>query len=141
MCRAGFPPRHSKHLPSVIDEPSVFDYIPQHQSTCGLNFNDPVVPGDPAVRQVRTSEIDLLMPACVAMFTEEVGVSPLAGGAAEAYRARVAELVRHGRAYARIDDGRVVFTAEIGAVITFMLTRPRGVTIRDVVLMPSNFDL
>ena len=38
----GFPPRHPKHLPDVIDEPSVFDYAPQHQSTCGLNFNDPV---------------------------------------------------------------------------------------------------
>jgi len=38
----GFPPRHPKHLPQVIDEPSVFDYAPQHQSTCGLNFNEPV---------------------------------------------------------------------------------------------------
>ncbi len=36
----GFPPRHPRHLPNVIDEPSVFDYAPQHQSTCGLNFND-----------------------------------------------------------------------------------------------------
>jgi len=36
----GFPPRHPKHLPDVIDEPSVFDYAPQHQSTCGLNFNE-----------------------------------------------------------------------------------------------------
>ncbi len=35
----GFPPRHPKHLPQVIDEPSVFDYVPQHQSTCGLSFN------------------------------------------------------------------------------------------------------
>ncbi|MEO6150251.1 MAG: ThuA domain-containing protein [Mucilaginibacter sp.] len=35
----GFPPRHPKYLPGVIDEPSVFDYSPQHQSTCGLNFN------------------------------------------------------------------------------------------------------
>lgn len=35
----GFPPRHPKHLPAVIDEPSVFDYGPQHQSTCGFNFN------------------------------------------------------------------------------------------------------
>ncbi|MDB6040413.1 MAG: hypothetical protein JWM99_4254 [Verrucomicrobiales bacterium] len=41
----GFPPRHPKHLPSVIDEPSVFDYGPQHQSTCGLNFNEPVDSG------------------------------------------------------------------------------------------------
>jgi putative heme-binding domain-containing protein len=38
----GFPPRHSRHLPSVIDEPSVYDYRPQHQSTCGLNFDEPV---------------------------------------------------------------------------------------------------
>jgi putative heme-binding domain-containing protein len=35
----GFPPRHPKHLPSVIDEPSEYDYGPQHQSTCGLAFN------------------------------------------------------------------------------------------------------
>ncbi len=38
----GFPPRHPMHLPSVRDEPSVFDYAPQHQSTCGLTFNEPV---------------------------------------------------------------------------------------------------
>jgi len=38
----GFPPRHPKHLPGVIDEPSVFDYSPQHQSACGLFFNEPV---------------------------------------------------------------------------------------------------
>lgn len=43
----GFPPRHPKHLPDVIDEPSTFDYGPQHQSTCGLTFNDPVIDGGP----------------------------------------------------------------------------------------------
>ncbi len=42
----GFPPRHPRHLPDVIDEPSVFDYSPQHQSTCGFNFNLPR-PGQP----------------------------------------------------------------------------------------------
>lgn len=41
----GFPPRHPKYLPGVIDEPSVFDYGPQHQSTCGLHFDDPVGAG------------------------------------------------------------------------------------------------
>ncbi len=41
----GFPPRHPKILPGVIDEPSVFDYGPQHQSTCGLLFNDGVQGG------------------------------------------------------------------------------------------------
>lgn len=37
----GFPPRHPKYLPDVVDEPSVFDYGPQHQSTCGLHFDNP----------------------------------------------------------------------------------------------------
>ncbi|MBC8094763.1 MAG: c-type cytochrome, partial [Akkermansiaceae bacterium] len=37
----GFPPRHPKWLPDVIDEPSVWDYRPQHQSTCGFRFNGP----------------------------------------------------------------------------------------------------
>lgn len=38
----GFPPRHPKLLPDVTDEPSTYDYTPQHQSTCGLNFDEPV---------------------------------------------------------------------------------------------------
>ncbi len=41
----GFPPRHPQHLPGAIDEPSVFDYGPQHQSTCGVHFNEPVATG------------------------------------------------------------------------------------------------
>jgi putative heme-binding domain-containing protein len=36
----GFPPRHPQHLPAVHDEPSVFDFEPQHQSTCGFFFNE-----------------------------------------------------------------------------------------------------
>jgi putative heme-binding domain-containing protein len=43
----GFPPRHPKHLPYVFDEPSLFDYRPQHQSTCGLAFNLPLSPSGP----------------------------------------------------------------------------------------------
>ncbi|MEU1630890.1 GNAT family N-acetyltransferase [Streptomyces sp. NPDC020096] len=74
------------------------------------------VPPDPRVRRVRRDEIDTIMPACVAMFTEEVGVSPLAGDGGLLYQARVAELVTSGRSFARIEDGRVVFKAEIGAV-------------------------
>ena len=38
----GFPARHPTYVPNVIDEPSTFDYAPQHQSTCGFNFNEPV---------------------------------------------------------------------------------------------------
>jgi len=37
----GFPPSHPRWLPNVVDEPSVFDYAPQHESTCGFRFNGP----------------------------------------------------------------------------------------------------
>ncbi|EHM27544.1 MULTISPECIES: GNAT family N-acetyltransferase [Streptomyces] len=70
---------------------------------------------DPRVRRVRKDETEVLMPACVAMFTEEVGISPLAGDGGLLYQARVAELIGTGRSFARIDDGKVVFKAEIGA--------------------------
>jgi predicted GNAT family acetyltransferase len=75
----------------------------------------PVMP-DTAVRRVTMKDFDTLYPACVAMFTEEVGISPQIGDGGVLYRARVAELIRSGRAFARIEGGRVVFKAEIGAV-------------------------
>ena len=37
----GFPPRHPRLLPDVIDEPSVWNFAPQHQSPCGFRFNGP----------------------------------------------------------------------------------------------------
>jgi len=76
----------------------------------------PDVAPDPHVRRVRMDELDLLLPACVAMFTEEVGVSPHGADGGAIYRARVAELIGSGRAFARFDGDQVVFKAEIGAV-------------------------
>ncbi|MEU0102573.1 GNAT family N-acetyltransferase [Streptomyces sp. NPDC006267] len=70
---------------------------------------------DPLVRRIRKDETEILMPACVAMFTEEVGISPLAGDGGLLYQARVAELIGAGRSFARVEDGKVVFKAEIGA--------------------------
>ena len=78
----------------------------------------PLVAPDPAVRRVRLDELDILLPASIAMFTEEVGVSPLAGDGGASYRARVSELIRAGRAFARIEDGKVIFKAEVGAATT-----------------------
>ncbi|HEV3382625.1 MAG TPA: GNAT family N-acetyltransferase [Trebonia sp.] len=89
----------------------------------------PLVAADPGVRRVRPSEIDILMPACIAMFTEEVGVSPLTGDGGAAYRARVSELVRSGRAFARIEEGRVIFKAEVGAA-TPQACQVQGVWVR-----------
>jgi predicted GNAT family acetyltransferase len=77
---------------------------------------DPLVEPDPLVRTVRPDELDTLMPACVAMFTEEVGISPVGLDGGAAYRARVIELIRARRSFARMEAGQVVFKAEIGAV-------------------------
>jgi predicted GNAT family acetyltransferase len=76
----------------------------------------PAVVPDPYVRPVRPSELDQYLPAAVAMFTEEVGIDPRLGDGGVGYRARVAELVAAGRAFARFENGEVVFKAEIGAL-------------------------
>ncbi len=79
----------------------------------------PAVAPDPLVRRTGPADIDVLYPACVAMYTEEVGVSPEVGGGADLYRARVAQLVAKGWSFARIEDGRVVFKAEVAAASPF----------------------
>jgi predicted GNAT family acetyltransferase len=76
----------------------------------------PAIAPEPRVRPVRPAEIDVLLPAAVAMFTEEVGVSPLRVDGGAGYRARVADLVRAGQSLAWIERGEVLFKAEIGAV-------------------------
>ena len=89
----------------------------------------PLVAPDPLVRKVRPDQLDVLFPASVAMFTEEVGVSPVGPDGGAGYRARVAELISAGRAFARISGGRVIFKAEIGAV-TPQACQIQGVWVR-----------
>jgi uncharacterized protein len=88
-----------------------------HQPLLAIS-DPPTIAPDPLVRRVRPDELEILYPACVAMFTEEVGVSPANGDGGSLYRARVGELIAQGRAFARIEEGRVVFKAEIGAATT-----------------------
>lgn len=73
----------------------------------------PAVAVDPGVRRTTRADLAELYPACVAMYTEEVGVSPEAGGAGSIYRDRVAQLVARGWSFARFDEGRLVFKAEV----------------------------
>lgn len=84
---------------------------------------------DPGVRRVRPDEIDRLLPAAIAMFTEEVGVSPVGVDDGAQYRTRVAELIRSGRALARFEAGEVVFKADIGAA-TPLACQVQGVWVR-----------
>lgn len=61
-------------------------------------------------------ELELLLPACVAMFEEEVGYSPYLGGE-EHYRKRVQWLIRQRHSLVDLDDaGSVLFKAEFGTV-------------------------
>jgi predicted GNAT family acetyltransferase len=77
---------------------------------------EPRDPADAAVRAVRLEELETYLPAAVAMFREEVGVDPCAGDGGAGYRAKVADLIGSGRAFARFEQGEVVFKAEIGAL-------------------------
>jgi len=75
--------------------------------------SDPLVEGHPDVRRTNRADLDLLYPACVAMYTEEVGVSPELGGGRELYRARVQQLISRGWSFARFEGDRLVFKAEV----------------------------
>ena len=73
----------------------------------------PTGPLDPLVRRTHKDETDALYPACVAMYTEEVGISPELDGGRDLYRARVNQLVGRGWSFSRIEEGRVLFKAEV----------------------------
>lgn len=82
------------------------------------------------VRQTRREDLDVLYPACVAMYTEEVGVSPEGAGSTEGlYRARVRQLVGKGWSFASFDDDGVVFKAEV-ACATERAAQVQGVWVR-----------
>lgn len=76
----------------------------------------PAVAPHPQLRAAREQDVDILLPASVAMFTEEYGYSPL--GAGGGYAQRVRSLASAGRSFLITDPAtsRVLFKAEIGAL-------------------------
>ena len=113
---------------------------------------DPLIDPDPGVRLATLDDLDDLVPACVAMFEEEVGYSPIAFSG-RAYTQRVRSLVTDRRAFiARASrpvpgpavapsltgggsregrtasgaTGEIVFKAELGAV-TSAVAQVQGV--------------
>ncbi|MDQ1288545.1 MAG: family N-acetyltransferase [Actinomycetota bacterium] len=96
----------------------------------------PLVAPDPAVRRGRPEELPLIVPACVAMFTEEVGYSPVAADGGALYRAQVTGLVSAGRSFVRMDAGpdgpEVTFKAELGSVT------PASVQVQGVWVAPAS---
>jgi predicted GNAT family acetyltransferase len=88
------------------------------------------VVADPGVRLTTPADLPALYPACVAMYTEEVGVSPEndAGGG-DLYRARIQQLIGRGWSMAGFDDRGVVFKAEV-ACVTPYAAQVQGVWVR-----------
>ncbi len=74
----------------------------------------PAVTGDPRVRPIRAAEFESYYGASVAMYTEEVGTDP-GTGTNSSYRNYCRWLVDLGRAFGIVENGRVIFKADIGA--------------------------
>jgi uncharacterized protein len=86
----------------------------------------PSIKPNPGLELGSLADFDRILPACAAMFEEEVGYSPFLGGR-EFYSRRVEGLIRQGHSLVHLNNGReVVFKAELGAV-TSEVTQVQGV--------------
>lgn len=74
------------------------------------------IPPDGRVRHAHLDEMAAVLPASIAMFTEEVGYSPMRGDGGVSYRRRVSELIADQRTFVRRDGDVVVFKADLGAL-------------------------
>lgn len=98
--------------------PAPFDVRPVQPLLVMDRDPDPRLLAGPASSVHWGSEADLerVLPAAAAMFTEEVGYSPLGSGA-HGYRERIRSLLRDGRTAVLTDHrGDVVFKADIGSL-------------------------
>ena len=83
-----------------------------------MSLRGPVSAGitpDPKVRRARLGEVDIVLPAAAAMFTDEIGYPPY-WGSDTAYRQSIASLISRGHTFVRVEDGEVVFKADVGSV-------------------------
>jgi len=118
--------RRSSSIVGPAEE--VLDLWSRVSATCGpareVRSNQPVlsmrsnssVEIDHDVRYSNLSDLEDLVPACIAMFTEEVGISPTINGGGNAYRNRISELVSSRRSFVKYLGSELVFKAEIGTV-------------------------
>lgn len=86
----------------------------------------PLIEANALLATGRMADFNQILPACVAMFEEEVGYSPYLGGR-EFYNRRVEGLIRESHSLAHVTEaGDVIFKAELGAV-TQCVTQVQGV--------------
>ncbi|TQL72956.1 hypothetical protein FB556_1629 [Enteractinococcus coprophilus] len=85
------------------------------------------IPSNPHVRLATEADYDAVLPASVAMFTEELGYSPLADGS-NGYRLRVRQLISKGHTMIESSDHAVIFKADFG-IVTDQAIQIQGVWI------------
>lgn len=112
------------HAGSAFGQPREKRLVQPH-----LEINSrPLIAPDPEVEPTSIADFDILLPAAVHMFTEEVGYSPLSSGGG--YERRVRSLITQRRSLSRIihtDTGReVLFKADLGT-IGYGVTQIQGV--------------
>lgn len=97
--------------------PSVYEHarvVRSRQLLMATSAPGPVVP-DPRVRRATASDFTSYLAGAVAMYREELEEDPLSTNPA-GYRGYVRTLIENGRAFAIVEDGRVVFKADLGAL-------------------------
>jgi putative heme-binding domain-containing protein len=116
----GFPPRHEQWLPQLESEPPVVAFRPQHQSACGLVFNEPHTASTPD----RGRDADGIWPAVPAQGL--FGPSSWEGDAfvAGESRARIwrAHMVKTARGYV----GTAQTIARLSMLTIDVAISPRG---------------
>jgi ribosomal protein S18 acetylase RimI-like enzyme len=101
------------------------------QPLMALRRGDLTVQGSMAVRRAELADLDVLVVAAAAMHREEMGIDPLAIDPA-GWRGRMAVLIDRGWSWVWMEDGKVLFKAELSA------WTPEVVQVQGVYTAPSN---
>lgn len=88
--------------------------VRERQPVMATSSRAPIA-ADPRVGRVGLDHFDSYFEAAVDMYTEELGEDPLATNPS-GYRRYVRRLMEEGRAFGVVEDSRVIFKADLGAV-------------------------
>jgi predicted GNAT family acetyltransferase len=77
-------------------------------------LGDAPEPGDTGLRAARSTDLELLIPACAEAHREEIGIDPLRRDP-EGFRWRTRAQVDEGRSWIWVEEGRICFKAEASA--------------------------
>jgi ribosomal protein S18 acetylase RimI-like enzyme len=77
-------------------------------------LTEPPPSGGTGLRKATLDDLDLLVPACAAAHSEEIGIDPLRRDA-DGFRWRTRAQIEEGRSWVWIEDGVIAFKAEASA--------------------------